>query len=220
MTGYSTNDTIVIFDRVRENLRGMRRDSILDTINTAVNQTLNRTVLTAGTTLLSAVSLYLFGGEVLRGFAFTMIVGVITGPTERVHRGGHRLVLADQGCASRAGGSGGHLVRAWKRPLAGARKKAGPKNPRILADASEDRGSTSRRALGIVQGLTEFLPVSSSAHLILARLFFGWDAGQLGLAFDVACHVGTLAAVVAYFRSDLLDLGEGRPPACFTRPSG
>jgi undecaprenyl-diphosphatase len=65
--------------------------------------------------------------------------------------------------------------------------------------------------LGIVQGLTEFLPVSSSAHLILARLFFGWDAGQLGLAFDVACHVGTLAAVVAYFRSDLLALAKAAP---------
>jgi preprotein translocase subunit SecF len=79
VTGYSTNDTIVIFDRVRENLKGMRRDSILETVNTAINQTLNRTVLTAGTTLLSAVSLFLWGGEVLKGFAFTMIVGVITG---------------------------------------------------------------------------------------------------------------------------------------------
>lgn len=57
--------------------------------------------------------------------------------------------------------------------------------------------------LGIVQGLTEFLPVSSSAHLILARLIFGWDAEQLGLSFDVACHVGTLLAVLAYFRRDL-----------------
>ena len=51
--------------------------------------------------------------------------------------------------------------------------------------------------LGVVQGLTEFLPVSSSGHLILARAFFGWDAGRFGLAFDVACHVGTLLAVVA-----------------------
>ena len=50
--------------------------------------------------------------------------------------------------------------------------------------------------LGIVQGLTEFLPVSSSAHLILARAFFGFDAERFGLAFDVACHVGTLIAVV------------------------
>jgi preprotein translocase subunit SecF len=79
VTGYSTNDTIVIFDRVRENLRGARRDSILDTINTAINQTLNRTILTAGTTLMTAIALFVFGGEVLRGFAFTMIVGVITG---------------------------------------------------------------------------------------------------------------------------------------------
>jgi undecaprenyl-diphosphatase len=57
--------------------------------------------------------------------------------------------------------------------------------------------------LGIVQGLTEFLPISSSAHLILGRTFFGWDADAYGLAFDVACHVGTLAAVVAFFWRDL-----------------
>ena len=79
VTGYSTNDTIVIFDRVRENLRNMRRDNLNHIVNTAINQTLGRTVITAGTTLLSAIALFLFGGEVLRGFAFTMIVGVITG---------------------------------------------------------------------------------------------------------------------------------------------
>ncbi|MGE5360479.1 MAG: protein translocase subunit SecF, partial [Bacteroidales bacterium] len=79
LTGYSMNDTIVIFDRVRENLRGMRRDNINDVVNVAVNQTLNRTVITGGTTLLSVVALFFFGGEVLHGFAFTMIVGVITG---------------------------------------------------------------------------------------------------------------------------------------------
>jgi preprotein translocase subunit SecF len=79
VTGYSTNDTIVIFDRVRENLRSMRRDSLGDVVNHSINQTLGRTLLTAGTTLLSAIALYLFGGEVLRGFAFTMLVGVIVG---------------------------------------------------------------------------------------------------------------------------------------------
>ena len=79
VTGYSTNDTIVIFDRVRENLRSMRRDSLNEVVNKSVNQTLGRTVITAGTTLLSAIALFLFGGEVLRGFAFTMIVGVVTG---------------------------------------------------------------------------------------------------------------------------------------------
>src|SRR4029453_2905336 len=79
VTGYSTNDTIVIFDRVRENIRGMRRDNLYDIVNRSVNQTLGRTVITAGTALLSAVALFLFGGEVLHGFAFTMIVGIVTG---------------------------------------------------------------------------------------------------------------------------------------------
>jgi preprotein translocase subunit SecF len=79
VTGYSTNDTIVIFDRVRENMRSMRRDKLYDVVNRAVNQTLGRTVITAGTALLSAIALFLFGGDVLHGFAFTMIVGIITG---------------------------------------------------------------------------------------------------------------------------------------------
>jgi undecaprenyl-diphosphatase len=57
--------------------------------------------------------------------------------------------------------------------------------------------------LGIVQGLTEFLPVSSSAHLILARAFFGWDSDRFGLSFDVACHVGTLVAALIYFRREV-----------------
>jgi preprotein translocase subunit SecF len=79
ITGYSVNDTIVIFDRVRENMRSMRRDNLSKIVNTAVNQTLARTVITAGTTLFSVTALYLFGGEVLEGFAFTMLVGVIAG---------------------------------------------------------------------------------------------------------------------------------------------
>ena len=67
--------------------------------------------------------------------------------------------------------------------------------------------------LGIVQGLTEFLPVSSSGHLILARAFFGWDPGRFGIAFDVACHVGTLLAVVAFFRADVAKLIAAAPGA-------
>jgi preprotein translocase SecF subunit len=104
MTGYSTNDTIVIFDRVRENLRGMRKDNIKEVVNVAINQTLNRTIITGGTTLLAVTALFLFGGDVLRGFAFTMIVGVITGTYSSVFiaaaivtfwphgRGGARIV--------------------------------------------------------------------------------------------------------------------------------
>lgn len=65
--------------------------------------------------------------------------------------------------------------------------------------------------LGVVQGLTEFLPVSSSAHLILARAFFGWDDGGFGLAFDVATHVGTLLAIVVYFRQDILGMARALP---------
>jgi preprotein translocase subunit SecF len=79
ITGYSTNDTIVIFDRVRENARAMRRDGLNEVINRSINQTLGRTLITAGTALMSALALFLFGGEVLRGFAFTMVVGIITG---------------------------------------------------------------------------------------------------------------------------------------------
>lgn len=67
--------------------------------------------------------------------------------------------------------------------------------------------------LGVVQGLTEFLPVSSSGHLILARAFFGWDSDRFGLPFDVACHVGTLLAVVAFFRADVARLVVAAPGA-------
>lgn len=65
--------------------------------------------------------------------------------------------------------------------------------------------------LGVVQGITEFLPVSSSAHLILARAFFGWDGEAFGLAFDVATHVGTLGAVLAYFRDDVAGMARAVP---------
>lgn len=67
--------------------------------------------------------------------------------------------------------------------------------------------------LGAVQGVTEFLPISSSAHLILAKAFFGWDPDTFGLAFDVACHVGTLVAVIVFFWQDLLGMARALPRA-------
>ena len=73
------NDTIVIFDRVRENLRTTKREPLEQVVNRSVNQTLSRTIITAGTTFLSVLALYLFGGEVLEGFAFTMLVGIVSG---------------------------------------------------------------------------------------------------------------------------------------------
>jgi len=79
LVGYSMNDTIVIFDRVRENLRLMRRDSFPDIVNKSINQTLSRTILTSGLTFLTVVVLYLLGGEVLRPFSFAMVIGVVVG---------------------------------------------------------------------------------------------------------------------------------------------
>jgi preprotein translocase subunit SecF len=79
ITGYSVNDTIVIFDRVRENLRTSKREPLETVVNRSVNQTLSRTIITAGTTFLSVLALFLFGGEVLEGFAFTMLVGIVSG---------------------------------------------------------------------------------------------------------------------------------------------
>ncbi len=79
ITGYSVNDSIVVFDRVRENLRGMRRDAFADLVNVSINQTLARTIITSGTTGVAVLALFVFGGEVLEGFAFTMLVGVLSG---------------------------------------------------------------------------------------------------------------------------------------------
>jgi preprotein translocase subunit SecF len=102
ITGYSVNDTIVIFDRVRENVRSMRRDNIEHVVNVAVNQTLGRTVLTAGTTLFSVLALFFFGGEVLHGFAFTMLVGVIVGTYSSVFIAA-AIVIIWQGFVKRPG---------------------------------------------------------------------------------------------------------------------
>jgi preprotein translocase subunit SecF len=79
LVGYSMNDTIVIFDRVREDLRIMRKDSFPDIVNKAINQTLSRTILTSGLTFLTVLVLFLLGGEVLRAFSFAMVVGVVVG---------------------------------------------------------------------------------------------------------------------------------------------
>jgi preprotein translocase subunit SecF len=79
LIGYSVNDKVVIFDRVRENVRLMRRESITSIANLSINQTLSRTVLTGGVTFFTVLSLFLFGGEILRGFALVLIVGILVG---------------------------------------------------------------------------------------------------------------------------------------------
>ncbi len=79
LVGYSMNDTIVTFDRIRENLRLQVRGSFRDIVNLSINQTLSRTILTSGLTFLTALSLYIFGGQVLSGFSFALVVGIIVG---------------------------------------------------------------------------------------------------------------------------------------------
>ena len=79
IVGYSMNDTVVIFDRIRENLRKYSKISIADISNQSTNETLSRTLITSTTTLLALFSIYIFGGAILKGFSFAMIVGVIVG---------------------------------------------------------------------------------------------------------------------------------------------
>jgi len=100
IAGYSINDTIVIYDRVRENSHLYRNKSLFQLINLSVNQTLGRTILTSGVTLLTVLSLFLFGGEVLGNFAFTLIVGFISGVYSTIYIASP-LVLAWSGAAKK-----------------------------------------------------------------------------------------------------------------------
>jgi preprotein translocase subunit SecF len=85
LVGYSVNDTIVIFDRARENLKIRKKDPLAKILNDSLNQTLTRTLISNGTTFLAVLGLYLFGGEVLRGFGFTMVVGIVVGTYSTIY---------------------------------------------------------------------------------------------------------------------------------------
>jgi preprotein translocase subunit SecF len=120
LVGYSMNDTIVIFDRVRENLRLMRRDSFTEIINKSINQTLSRTILTSGLTFITVVVLYIWGGEVLRSFAFAMVVGVVVGTYSSFGIAAPIVVAwnkfsGGKGVAVRAGSAAGKSVPAAAR---------------------------------------------------------------------------------------------------------
>ncbi len=105
LVGYSMNDTIVVFDRIRENLKLMRRETLENLINISVNQTLSRTVLTSGLTLLTAMSLFLFGGQVLNGFSFALVVGIIVGTYSSVFIASPILIFWQNLLESRKKGS-------------------------------------------------------------------------------------------------------------------
>jgi preprotein translocase subunit SecF len=120
LVGYSMNDTIVIFDRVRENLRLMRREPFPEIINKSINQTLSRTILTSGLTFLTVLVLYLLGGEVLRSFSFAMVVGVVVGTYSSFGIAAPIVVAWNKfgrgkGVAVRAGSAAGKRVPAAAR---------------------------------------------------------------------------------------------------------
>jgi preprotein translocase subunit SecF len=105
---------VVIFDRVRENLRLTRREPLLEVINRSINQTLSRTVLTSGTTLLATGALLVWGGDVLRGFAFVLTVGIVVGTYSSVYVASPFAVLWEEITTrrSRSGRSGGESKAA------------------------------------------------------------------------------------------------------------
>ena len=120
LVGYSMNDTIVIFDRVRENLKLMRREPFADIVNKSINQTLSRTILTSGLTFLTVIVLFLMGGEVLRAFSFAMVVGVVVGTYSSFGIAAPIVVLwnkyhGGQGLTARAGSAAGKRAAAAAR---------------------------------------------------------------------------------------------------------
>ncbi|HEV2275869.1 MAG TPA: protein translocase subunit SecF [Acidobacteriaceae bacterium] len=113
LIGYSMNDTIVVFDRIRENLRLARREDLKTVVNRSINQTLSRTVLTSGLTFLTVLSLYIFGGEVLRGFSFALVIGILIGTYSSIAVAAPMLVAYQE-----------YRARGGKRAALPAGKKA------------------------------------------------------------------------------------------------
>ncbi len=102
LVGYSMNDTIVVFDRIRENLALSRRDKLPDLVNRSINQTLSRTVMSSGLTFLTVLCLFVFGGEVLRGFSFALVVGITIGTYSSIAVAAPMLVAYQEWRAKRA----------------------------------------------------------------------------------------------------------------------
>jgi preprotein translocase subunit SecF len=101
LVGYSMNDTIVVFDRIRENLRMSRRESLTDLVNRSINQTLSRTVLTSGLTFLTVLALFIFGGPVLNDFSFALVVGILIGTYSSIAVAAPMLVAWQEGRAGK-----------------------------------------------------------------------------------------------------------------------
>jgi len=120
LIGYSMNDTIVVFDRIRENLATNRREALSDVVNRSINQTLSRTVISSGLTFLTVLSLYLFGGEVLHGFSFALVIGILIGTYSSIAVAAPMLVAYQDWRAKR--GKTANLPVARKATLPAAKR--------------------------------------------------------------------------------------------------
>ncbi len=123
LVGYSMNDTIVIYDRIRENVKLLRRERLPDLVNRSINQTLSRTILTSGLTFLTVLSLYLFGGEVLHGFSFALVVGILIGTYSSIAVAAP-MVVAYQEWRAAKGGRGPVVVSSESNRREKVRVKA------------------------------------------------------------------------------------------------
>jgi preprotein translocase subunit SecF len=120
LVGYSMNDTIVVFDRIRENVRLNKRENFKELVNRSINQTLSRTILTSGLTFVAVLSLFLFGGEVIHGFAFALVVGVIIGTYSSIYIASPIVVYFHTRFAKTSAGT--KKVKVYEREAAGARR--------------------------------------------------------------------------------------------------
>src|SRR5690349_1649409 len=121
LIGYSVNDTVVIFDRIRENMRKSRRQPLIEVMNRSINETLSRTILTGGSTLLALLALLIWGGEVIRGFAFVMFVGILVGTYSSIYVASPFALLWEKYF-----GAGGRFARTKAAP-AGTPAQPGPR---------------------------------------------------------------------------------------------
>jgi preprotein translocase SecF subunit len=121
LVGYSVNDTVVIFDRVRENMRKPKRLPLVQVINEGINETLSRTIMTASTTLLAVLALFILGGEVLRGLAFVLLFGIIIGTYSTIYIASAMVLFWEKREAARGGGSasGGSVSSFPSKPESG-----------------------------------------------------------------------------------------------------
>src|SRR6476469_4939123 len=142
LVGFSVNDTIVVFDRIRENRRLHRRDSLYKITNDSINQTLSRTIITSGLVFLSVLSMVLFGGEVLRGFSLALLIGIIFGTYSSVAIASPIMVWWEQriDAANRASVTAGNRLEPRSPRLSGAAKRE------ALPGSAAKRPSGARRA--------------------------------------------------------------------------